>query len=263
MMYDQEEMDRLHEILLEMMSDIHEAFTSESVDYYVVGGAAIGLLRNGDLVPWDDDIDIVFFRKDRDRIRDALLRHLSEKYIVEIPNSRENHKGYLRVVKRDTCLIRSFKDRNDRGICIELFEMIDVPPNGISRSLINLVSRNNILFNMAGDYVPRFLIPVCIGMRRIGMSIADRIASKHSYDLVAPMNKCFFDEIVPKEVFGTPKEMSIKGHRMMFPEKLDEYLRIVYGDYMSLPPEECRMPSYLILDTEHSWKEYSKDDLKS
>ncbi len=116
---------------------------------------------------------------------------------------------------------------------------------------------------MAGDYVPRFLIPVCIGMKRIGMSIADRVASKHPCDLVAPMNKCFFDEIVPKEVFGTPKEMSIRGHRMMFPERLEEYLRMVYGDYMSLPPEECRMPSYLILDTKHSWKGYSKDDLKS
>lgn len=126
-------MDKLHDILLEMMSDIHEALTSESVNYYVVGGAAIGLLRNGDLIPWDDDVDIVFFRKDRSRIQDALLRHLSEKYIVETPNSHENHKGYLRVVKRDTCLIRSFRDRNDRGVCVELFEMIDVPPQGCAQ----------------------------------------------------------------------------------------------------------------------------------
>ncbi len=263
MTYDQEEMDRLHDILLDMMSDIHQAFVTESVDYYVVGGAAIGLLRNGDLIPWDDDIDIVFFRKDRDRVQNALLKHLSEKYIIETPNSHENHKGYLRVVKKDTCLIRSFKDRNYRGICIELFEMIDVPPNGIPRLLIDTISRNNILFNMAGDYVPKPLIPICIGMKRIGMSIADRIMSKHPCDCVAPMNKCFFNEIVPKEVFGTPREMSIRGHKMMFPERLDEYLRIVYGDYMTLPPEECRVPSYLILDTEHSWEEYSKDHPKS
>lgn len=141
--------------------------------------------------------------------------------------------------------------------------MIDIPPDGIPRLLIDVMSRNNILLNMAGDYVPSCFVPICIDIKRGGMSIADRIASRHPYDCVAPMNKCFFNEIVPKEVFGTPKEMSIRGHRMMFPERLDEYLRIVYGDYMTLPPEECRVPSYLILVTERSWKEYSEDDLKS
>ena len=55
------ETQRLHEILMQMTSDIHDAFVSDDIPYFIVGGTAIGCIRDkGRMVPWDDDVDIVF-----------------------------------------------------------------------------------------------------------------------------------------------------------------------------------------------------------
>lgn len=248
-------MEKLHRILLEMTSDIHDAFVSDGIPYYVVGGTAIGCVRdNGNMVPWDDDVDIVFDAEHSDKVAESLRRHLSGKYIVELPGSRENHKGYFRVVKPDTCLIRSTYDRNDKGISIELFPMIGVPDGGFRRRVLFLMSRLHILLNMAGDYVPSPMVPVCVGFRKCVRMVIDRVCSGDDCSCVSPLNGCFFDEIVPRKMFGEPTPHEIMGVDLMFPQDLEGYLGAVYGDYMSLPPEEKRVPALLVLDTENGWR---------
>ena len=119
-----------------------------------------------------------------------------------------------------------------------------------------MMSRLHILLNMAGDYVPKPLVPVCIGFRKAVRMVIDRIGSGDDCDCVSPLNGCFFDEIVPRDVFGKPTPHEIMGIEMMFPEDLEGYLGMVYGDYMSLPPVEKRVPTYLVLDTKNGWMEH-------
>ena len=40
-------------------------FTQKNnVDYFIIGGSLIGCIRNGGLLPFDDDIDVAVFEKD-------------------------------------------------------------------------------------------------------------------------------------------------------------------------------------------------------
>ena len=251
------ETETLHRMLLQMTDDIHKAFMADGIPYYVVGGTAIGCVRdNGRMVPWDDDVDIVFDACWSEAVAESLRNHLSQKYIVEMPDSKENHKGYFRVVMPNTCLIRNVHDRNDKGISVELFPMIGVPEKSVRRRIQFMMSRLHILLNMAGDYVPKPLVPVCIGFRKAVRMVIDRIGSGDDCDCVSPLNGCFFDEIVPRDVFGKPTPHEIMGIAMMFPEDLEGYLGMVYGDYMSLPPVEKRVPTYLVLDTKNGWMEH-------
>ena len=97
-------MNRLHECLLEILLDIDVALTKSDIPYFVVGGSSIGHARNGKFIPWDDDIDLVFDDVYSDRVAESLMDNLSEKYIIEFPNSKENHRSYFRVVMRDTTI---------------------------------------------------------------------------------------------------------------------------------------------------------------
>ena len=39
-----------------------------NVKYWLDAGSAIGVLRNGGIIPWDDDVDIALYNKDINRI---------------------------------------------------------------------------------------------------------------------------------------------------------------------------------------------------
>ncbi len=43
------------------LRDADELLTSEGVDYCLMFGTLLGLLRHGDFIPWDDDLDIIIF----------------------------------------------------------------------------------------------------------------------------------------------------------------------------------------------------------
>ena len=43
------------------LRDTDDILTSEGVDYCLMFGTLLGLLRHGDFIPWDDDLDIIIF----------------------------------------------------------------------------------------------------------------------------------------------------------------------------------------------------------
>ena len=49
-----------------------------------------------------------------------------------------------------------------------------------------------------------------------------------------------------------------EGIKVVLPAKTHEYLTALYGDYMTLPPEEERVGHhyYTVIDLEKSYKEY-------
>lgn len=44
--------------LYQMMKDVHEVFVKHGVAYWVSGGTLLGAVRNGGIIPWDDDLDL-------------------------------------------------------------------------------------------------------------------------------------------------------------------------------------------------------------
>jgi len=50
---------------LRLLKDADEILTAEGVDYCLMFGTLLGLLRHGDFIPWDDDLDIIIFDIER------------------------------------------------------------------------------------------------------------------------------------------------------------------------------------------------------
>jgi phosphorylcholine metabolism protein LicD len=56
----QKQLDCTKELLLKFIDFTHK----NKVDYFIIGGSLIGCIRNGGLLPFDDDIDVAVFEKD-------------------------------------------------------------------------------------------------------------------------------------------------------------------------------------------------------
>jgi lipopolysaccharide cholinephosphotransferase len=62
----------------------------------------------------------------------------------------------------------------------------------------------------------------------------------------------------PKEFFEKPLRVEFEGHQLPIPVGYDGYLRMAFGDYLQLPPEEKRVchHEYEFMDMENSYKNY-------
>lgn len=55
-------------LLYQIFYDVHRLLEREGISYFVIGGTALGAVRHGGIIPWDDDVDIAIDHRDMKRI---------------------------------------------------------------------------------------------------------------------------------------------------------------------------------------------------
>ena len=85
------------ELALKHLRDVDEILFAEGVDYCVMFGTLLGLLRHDGLIPWDDDLDIIIF--DSDEFEKKCRHQLEDRRYVVYDDIRtirgeENRCGY-------------------------------------------------------------------------------------------------------------------------------------------------------------------------
>lgn len=58
---------KVHKKLLELFKRTIKILEENNIGWYAMGGMAIGALREGGFVPWDDDIDIIIKEEDKEK----------------------------------------------------------------------------------------------------------------------------------------------------------------------------------------------------
>ena len=68
--------------LREMLRQIVTILQRHRISHFAVDGTLLGLIRNGDVIPYDTDVDLGIFYKDRSRVVTLLQRELPKEYTV-------------------------------------------------------------------------------------------------------------------------------------------------------------------------------------
>ena len=64
------------------LKDVDSIFKNNDITYWMNGGTLLGAIRNGDVIPWDDDADLYVLLKDKDKI--LSLKPIFNKYGYDI-----------------------------------------------------------------------------------------------------------------------------------------------------------------------------------
>lgn len=78
--------EQLHDILYELLCQIDDACRKENVKYFLSCGTQLGAVREGDFIPWDDDLDLEVMAEDYADFKHALEKHLPSYIKVVEPN---------------------------------------------------------------------------------------------------------------------------------------------------------------------------------
>ena len=251
------------DILFGILEYVDELCKKNNINYSLIGGSLLGCVRHGDIIPWDDDIDIVLFHDDYKKLKKILQSDENSRYQFY---DHEVDKSYFfpfgKVVDTKTVAIEgNLKKIDSYGVYIDVFEYNNAPNE--QKEIIkfyNKITQAKKIFGIFADDDERFTNKSVIKKIRdtiiklIGPSFFikhyNKICRKYEKN-----NNCrniitnwpiygYKHEIVPKEFFDDYIYKKFRNINASIPKSYDEILKIYFGDYMKLPPEEQRVSKH-------------------
>lgn len=259
---------------LEMALYFDEFCKKHNLTWFFCGGCCIGTIRDGGFIPWDDDVDGFMPRGDYERLK-KIWKNTPE-YSIQFPSKKlETQNQFLTICANNTTFIKTYQKDLDinHGIVLDILPL-DGCPTGIKRKFQKIWALLYSLFIVGkaptnhGRAV-KFAGDVVLGIFR-GKKIRYKLWRFCEKQMTKyPIEECdyitelcsgphYMQNEYPKECFDHVVRMEFEGHMMPMPSGYDKYLKMAFGDYMKLPPEDKRVchHDYEKLDVDHSYKIY-------
>ena len=232
--------------------------------FYLIGGCLIGALRNGGFVPWDDDIDVIMPRPDYEKLHKLWKEQKADSRFRLLKTDDEMFTGNIFITITDTnyTMVKANQTEVDipHGLVLDVFPLDVCPDSRFARKMQYIWTMIYSLF--LAQIVPenhggimglgsKILLSIFRG-KRLRNKIW-RCAEKHMTKYKLEENKCvtelcagpyWMKKEYPKHIYEGVDYVTFEGLKMPCMSGYDEYLTMVFGNYMELPPKEKQVPEH-------------------
>ncbi len=254
----------------ELLSEFIRICDELELKYYLVCGSALGAVKYGGFIPWDDDIDVALLRGDYEKFcREAqkmLPRHM---FLQNYKTDPEFPQIYSKLRNSETvCIERSAAMLGiHHGVCIDIFPL-DGYPAGKFEAAVFEFKKSFYKRCISAAYEPekawKYIIVYPLRLMELHKCARryTRLVMKYKTEgsdfLCNHGNWQGKLDYSPSEEFGEGVETVFEGLKVRIPSEYDGYLSRKYGEWSSLPTEEQRKSHHdlVTLDLERSYKEY-------
>ena len=132
--YDDGTLKHLQKVQIQILKDYIKICEDNNITYFVYGGTLLGTMRHKGFIPWDDDIDVIMFREDYDKLNEILEKDLDEKYrFFNVLNEDTYHYTWARLTLKNTLFAEWWWNQVDYtpNIFSDIFILDNVPNNKI------------------------------------------------------------------------------------------------------------------------------------
>ncbi|MBQ2688320.1 MAG: LicD family protein [Clostridia bacterium] len=253
---------------LDGLNFFDEFCRNHGLTYYLCGGCLIGALRNKGFVPWDDDIDVLMPRPDYEQFLKLYKKEKPSERFVLLDADKNMTYGNIFAVIADTehTLIKEYQQDMDmpHGIPLDIFPIDGLASGKLSRyiqymwTMVYSLFRSGIVPKNQGgllSFGSKVLLSVFRGkgLRYKIWKFAEKRMSRYSFETsenVAELCAGFYfmKKVYPREIYDGICEVEFEGRKYLAMKNYDQYLKIPFGNYMELPPEEKRVAHHDIID---------------
>jgi lipopolysaccharide cholinephosphotransferase len=255
------EMQKIELDILKKFADYCDRY---NLRYYLYAGTLLGAVRHHGFIPWDDDIDVVMPRPDYEKFyalsqKDKIASHLD---VMDYKLSDTCICPFVKIVdNRTSGHEENLPDSFETGVWIDVFPL-DGLPDGKKQQTRHIEKLQKLIKLL--DLCTRKYVPCCNPLRclkryfifkrysKIDYKKVDRqleqLATKYDYNNSTYIGAVVFGggahDIIIKEGFETALKLDFERYKFCVPGTYQQYLSNLFGDYMTPPPENQRVPKH-------------------
>lgn len=253
-----EELKKVQLTQMELIWEVRRICRKCDIHFNMVGGTMLGAIRHRGYIPWDDDADIGFLRKEYEKFRKACETELdTEKFYFQDCRDTPGYRwGYGKLRRKNTEFIRLNQEfmPYEQGISIDLMPFDNIPDSDAARKVHKFICflYRKAFWSAVGRkteknswkkilYELLYLIPEerlvssyqrwIDRCKRLGCTSQVRILT-----FPTPGNVYGYD----RKWYTCLRSYEFEGCRLPGARDYDGYLKVKYGNYMDLPPVEKR-----------------------
>jgi lipopolysaccharide cholinephosphotransferase len=247
-------LDESKKICFEILKYFDTFCREHDIKYSLGEGTLLGAVRHKGFIPWDDDIDLLM---DRDQVDKFVSLYHDGPYKLFVPGEHKNWwSGVVRLTDTKTRLVFDKPNQGPHGLWVALTPIDHSPASEEDFQKMRKESRKWI--DHCGRKVKKRKYPKTIKgrlTRIIHVFTPIKWLNQQYLKTISSYNKIetgWRQKIrlkgdllrFPAEIMSGYTELEFEGQKFMAISHYDEYLKIMYGDYMTPPPEKERVPKH-------------------
>ena len=245
--------------LLGILGEFDRVCREHNLRYSLAAGTLLGAVRHKGFIPWDDDCDVVLPRPDYERLYELVKEKkvvFSEHFFLSEDRGKKAVYPFLKLLD-DRYPIRCTTHIEVPFLYLDIFPLDGMPD--LPKKQTKKVRRKEIFYTAVISlykwYIPTgawycqlirffcfwfYLLVMCYGQARAckkhrklllkyPFEASERVGNRAWGLSMGEVPRTFYDEYV---------EIEFEGKMFYATAKWDEYLTVLYGDYMTPPKNQ-------------------------
>lgn len=265
--------DELKNIELDILKYFRGICKQLGIKYYLMGGTLLGAVRHQGFIPWDDDIDVMMFRDDYDKLVSYFKKNNKGRYQLGDIHLMSDYSFPIgKLIDTSTVLVSNkVKTGKITGAFIDIFPLDKVQDVEDLKERKVRLGRLNTFIEIFSRMLPKDYEEVAshwnwkekivyslyrfVGWHRLAKKYEMICREKNdtNAEYYAYIGWILYDrEIWSKSTLGNGVGITFENEIFNVPKQYEQFLEVVYGNYMELPPEDKRV-------TRHDFNVYWRD----
>lgn len=263
-------LDDKQQVAVNALFELKRICDKHGIRFYLLAGTALGAVRHGGMIPWDDDIDVGLMYEDLKKLKEVISYELDSRFEFADPETEPAFPRLFGKILYNRCscvdlfLLAKWTDNNLMAklhwhitrFCVESYYLsLGYEKMQVEKETDTADSRNT--FNIK-TFIKRNKKKLIKKIRKTVYKLCF-FWDTNDYIKIARWNETFFEnrgytcytnlysiygekkERLRREWVENTTEVIFEGEKFTTMGNVDAYLTHLYGDYMKLPPEEKRI----------------------